>query len=506
MAARGTAPVIVGVAQVANKHDDRIVHPVELLEEACRRALADVGADLRDRIGWVGATPLSVFSTDNGGAMVAERLGLPPGPRAESRYSGAAPQRLLAEACQAIGAGTLDAALVVGGIGDASVRRAHQQGVEPPAPPTSVWSQGSSGVGDNHRLRPGRWIHASAEADAGAHLPASYFALAESAIRARARRAVEDHQLHLGQLLAPFTEVAARRPEVAWFPTARDALDIATPTPENRLVAEPYTKAMCSFPTVDLAAAVIVCSTELADRLGIARDHRVHPWALSAAKEPGPPSHRPDMGRSAALAAAVRSAFADAGTHVDQIDTFDLYSCFPAAVEIAVAAFGLAPGDERPLTCTGGLPYFGGPGASYSLHSVVSVVEEMRARPGALAAVVGLGGMIDDFSVGLYSVDGPSAPMTWRDLGEVGPSDPGRAVAVVDHAEGDGIVEAGTVLHDRDRGPIAAPAVVRLADGARVGARVAGGIDAAAELRGLDLVGRAVRLHTVDGTVRYELA
>ena len=93
------SPVIVGIGQLANKDPDRILHPVDLIETAARDALADTGVELRDRIGWVGATPLSIYSTDDAGAMVAERLGLPPGTRSESRYSGAGPQRLLAEAC-----------------------------------------------------------------------------------------------------------------------------------------------------------------------------------------------------------------------------------------------------------------------------------------------------------------------------------------------------------------------------------------------------------------------
>ena len=39
-------PVIVGVGQVANKDPDRIVHPIELIEEAVRRAEADARTSL----------------------------------------------------------------------------------------------------------------------------------------------------------------------------------------------------------------------------------------------------------------------------------------------------------------------------------------------------------------------------------------------------------------------------------------------------------------------------
>jgi len=33
---------------------------------------------------------------------------------------------------------------------------------------------------------------------------------------------------------------------------------------------------------------------------------------------------------------------------------------------------GISQDDPRPLTLTGGLPYFGGPGNNYSMHAIVS--------------------------------------------------------------------------------------------------------------------------------------
>ena len=50
---------------------------------------------------------------------------------------------------------------------------------------------------------------------------------------------------------------------------------------------------------------------------------------------------------------------ARAGITTADLDWFDLYSCFPSAVEAAVDALGLDPFDPRGLTVTGGLPYHG---------------------------------------------------------------------------------------------------------------------------------------------------
>ena len=113
-------PVIVGIGQVANKDPERLVHPVDLLEDATRLAIDDAGADVLPHVGMVLSSPLSIFTEEHGGAMVAERLGLQPGPRIQASYSGAGPQRNLMQACAAIAAGELDAALLVGGCGGGS--------------------------------------------------------------------------------------------------------------------------------------------------------------------------------------------------------------------------------------------------------------------------------------------------------------------------------------------------------------------------------------------------
>jgi len=506
MASGDAVPVIVGVGQVANKDPERLVHPVELLEDAVRRGIDDAGADLSPHVGMVLSSPLSVFSEDDGGALVAERLGIPAGERIQAGYSGAGPQRNLARACQAVASGDVEAALIVGGIADASVRNARRLGVEPPAPPTSVWSQGSdrqaSELAQLERLPKYRNHPVMAEALAGAVMPVNMFALVESALAHAAARGPDEQRERLGRLLAPFTEVAARRPDLAWFPTARTAGDIADVRTDNRLVSEPYTKSMCSFPTIDQAAAVIVTSAGRARRAGVT-SVPVHPWAITSAAQAGPPSTWERLDRPAALDEAVRRVLAAAAVDLREIGGFDFYSCFPAAVELASAAFGFDPlVDPRPLTRTGGLPYFGGPGASYNLHGIACTVEDLRSDPDAIGAVVGLGGAIHDFSVGLFSAGEPRRPPAFEDATEVTDRLRTEMVPLARDQRGTAVVEAMTVVHGRDEGPTGAPVLVRLPDGSRTGARAASP-ELVVELSGTSLVGRSVALSSDDGATTY---
>lgn len=483
---------------MANKDEDSIVHPVDLLAEAANRALDDAGVG-RSGVGAVLCTPLSSLTDEDASEMLAARLDLVPGIRQVSSYSGAAPQQLLAEACRLVQEGQADVVLVAGGIADASVRRARRNGLEPLAAPTSTWSQGSEGLQSAVAAAGGRVLPPSPERYAGAGLPSSYFALVHSSLTAGTDVVTE--RKRLGSLLAPFTGVAASRPDLAWFPVERTADDISEVSPENRLVAEPYTKLMCSFPTVDLAAALVVSASSGRASSGTTL---VRPLALTSAKEASSPAGWEVMHRPVALARAVEAAMTLAGTEPGQADWFDLYSCFPAAVLLECAALGLADDDPRGLTVTGGLPYFGGPGASYSLHALAAMTERLRVKPGTAGVVVSVGGMVNSFSVGVYSSGDQPYP-DQQYASRVIPPDPAPAVPTRKVAEGPALVDAMTVLHDRERGPVAAPVVARLPDGSRVGARAASA-RLAADLAGTSLVGEAVVLKESNGKVSYQPA
>jgi acetyl-CoA C-acetyltransferase len=79
-------------------------------------------------------------------------------------------------------------------------------------------------------------------------------------------------------------------------------------------------------------------------------------------------------------------------------------------VFVICEALVLAPDNPRGLTLTGGLPYFGGPGNSYSLHGIAETVNEMRDNPGRFGFVGANGGIMSKYSVGIYSTE----PVDWR--------------------------------------------------------------------------------------------
>jgi acetyl-CoA C-acetyltransferase len=165
---------------------------------------------------------------------------------------------------------------------------------------------------------------------------------------------------------------------------------------------------------------------------------------------------------------AGQRALKRAGLGVEEIDLFDLYSCFPSAVEVACDALGIPDGDPRSLTVTGGLPYFGGAGNNYCSHAIAAIVERLRREPAKKGFISAMGWFFTKHSVGIYSASPPADEWTPRDDAREQ-----EALELAPHpllaaeAAGEGVVEAHTVMYGRDGEPEQGIVVGRLSDGRR---------------------------------------
>ena len=197
--------------------------------------------------------------------------------------------------------------------------------------------------------------------------------------------------------------MAADNPH-AWIRTARTPDEIVTPTPANRMVSFPYPKLCTANMQVDQGAAFIVCSVAAARAAGVAEERWVFPLAGADGNDHWFISERPELHRSPAIRLAGAAALQQAGLDIDDIAFVDLYSCFPAVVQMAANELGLAIDDpDRPLTLTGGLTFGGGPGNNYTSHGIARAVGALRGAPGSAALVTGLGWYATKHSIGVYA-------------------------------------------------------------------------------------------------------
>lgn len=446
------APCLIGAAR-RTWHEEPAPEPLDMWEQVAREAADDAGCpDALKQVQSLQVVYCQSWEYDDPCARLAERVGADPADRSYSGLGGSVPVKLVAEAAAGMAQGRLDLALVVGG--EALATRRHLAEPDWSYPPTE--SQPFPLTLDRQ------------EAANGIYQAYLTFALLDTARRIHRGETIADHRDHLGQLLAPMSEVAASQPEHAWFPTARSADEITTPSPTNRMVSTPYTKLMTAIMDVDMAAAVLVATAERADALGVPSDQRVYLRGYGAAEEPSTMASRPEPWRSPAMESAMRSALGSLS--VDQVAHLDLYSCFAGSLSFARDALGIE--DGRTLTVTGGLPYHGGPGSNYDTHALAAMVERLRHDPDSLGLVSGVGMHMTSHSALVLSTRPGSSSDEWPAASD--PSTTTSAeptVPVVSEAAGPAEVIAYSTVYSRE-GPDWTALICDLPEGARCYARL----------------------------------
>jgi acetyl-CoA C-acetyltransferase len=458
-------PIIAGVAQLTNRPRaiDECIEPLEMMARVARAAEEDSGAPgLLAAADSVQVVSILGWSYRDAPGMLAGLIGAGPSHRLYSGVGGDTPQRLVNETAQAIAEGRIRLAVIAGAESLESRRLARKLGEHPAWPPRGAPEHID---GDS---RPG---FSEVEARHGATLPVRMYPLFENAIRARLGHSIKEHQAHLGRLCARLSAVAAQNP-YAWFPAARSAEEIATVSAANRMVCFPYPKLMNAIIQTDQAAAVIMTGSQTARELRIPEDRWVYLRGCGDAVDKWLVSERISYCSSPAIRAATRRALRMAGAEAGDIAFFDLYSCFPSAVQLALDALGLQADDPRPLTVTGGLPYAGGPGNNYVSHSIASAVQRLRKRPDDLALLTGLGWFATKHSAGVYSGRPPDGD--WRrddpklDQQQL---DAMESPPFVEEANGEAVVETYTVAFNREGDPEQAIVIGRLLAAGGEGAR-----------------------------------
>jgi acetyl-CoA C-acetyltransferase len=271
------------------------------------------------------------------------------------------------------------------------------------------------------------------------------YGLLENARRARLGLSVADYLQRMGELFAPFTKVAAKNP-FSSSPVERSVEELITVTDSNRMICDPYPRLLLARDQVNQGAAVLLMSVEAARRLGVPEEKWVYLRGHADLVEQKLLDRR-DVGTSPASVMAVREALSVGGIGIDDVATFDLYSCFPVPVFTICDGMGLAADDPRGLTLTGGLPFFGGPGNNYSMHGIAETVNEMRDRPGRFGLVGANGGIMSKYSVGVYSTE----PANWAPDNSAALCDEVRRlpeVPVTVKADGPATVETYSVRYD----------------------------------------------------------
>ena len=484
-------PILIGCGQFA-QHVDSVedaLDPASMMSIAIRSASADAGLDEVPNPDSIAVVALLSWRYGDPAYVIAQQLGLTPERTVLTTHGGNSPQTLVNTTARQILAGERDLVILTGGEATRTKARAKKKGIDLHWPTAPAGQEPETTGEDLDMSHP-------AEQALGIYMPVQIYPMFETAIRAAAGRTVEEQAVVASELWSRFSAVAADNPN-AWLQTERTPEEIRTPTASNRMIGFPYTKYMNSNNDVDMAAALIMCSVERAEQLGVPRDRWVFIHSGTDCHEHKYVSNRWTFASTPAVELGGRTALELAGKTIADIDIVDLYSCFPSAVQLGAQSLGLSL--DRQLTRTGGLPFAGGPWNNNLMHAIAATMDALRDAPGTTGLVWANGGYTTKHAFGVYSTEPPAAGFRYAYPQDQIDAMPRREVATADEAAGPATVEAYSVMHDRDGNPETANAACLLTDGRRAWGRSTDRALAAAMCVG-EWVGRAVTL-APDGTL-----
>ena len=411
-------PILVGVGQltqpVSSEKADWHSH-ADLAKIAVKAALADTGvsSEMIPKIDVVAAVKTFADSSpmhkcpfgkaDNLPGAVANRIGIKAKHTIYDVLGGQSPQKLIGEFCEKLAHNKHEAVVLFGSEVIGHIRSASRSGEH------LDWSEKVGGYLEDRGLSGGVQLISRAEYLHKLMMPAQFYGLMENARRAKLKKSVEDYRMDMAKEFAKLSSIAEGN-EHAIDRSSHDAADLAKLSAENPMVVAPYPKRLMARDGVNQSAAVILTTVKLAKELRIDERKWVYLHGHADVNEKAFLERR-DLSKSPAMQKSFEGAFEAAKITSEAIKYFDIYSCFPVVVSTARGYLSMDNDDERQLTVTGGLPFFGGPGNNYSMHAVCSMVERLREDTGSFGLVYANGGMMSKHSTGIYSTN----PSVWRD-------------------------------------------------------------------------------------------
>jgi acetyl-CoA C-acetyltransferase len=430
-------PVIVGVGEIVDRPKEITagLEPLTLLEEALKRAEADAGAKLLGDIGSLDIVNFLSWRYRDPERQLADRLGIRPSHLYYGPVGGESPIRYLHEAAQRIARGECSVAAVCGAEAQSTATKAGRAGVTPP------WTPFAHDVPEPKR---GAAFQKPLAVALGVFRPITVYPLYESATSAHWGQTPREALAESGDLWSTYSSVASQNPN-SWLKRSFKPEEITTPSPDNRLIAWPYTKLMVANPTVNMGSALLLTSLAKAREAGIPEDRLVYAWGGASAEEPRDYLVRDQFFESHPQNAVLRAVMDLVEGDGKKFDAIELYSCFPVVPKMARRTLGLGP-DVKP-TVTGGLTFFGAPLNTYMTHAACAMVRQLRMS-GKLGLLYGQGGFVTKHHALALSREAPKEALA-QDTGVQAEADRSRRKVpdFVTEASGKGKVEAFTVIY-----------------------------------------------------------
>ena len=398
-------PVVVGLGTIQQKGNyDELDEALILMDKAFKKAIIDcTNSNITEYIDEV-RVPKGFWRYRDPGKWVAENNNIKSVQTTVTKV-GILQQNLINTACNKIQNGEIKASLILGGESRFKMLRSSiekKDYIETPLITNpDIYDKSSEE------------LQLDIEEKELGSMAVGYYAILESAFRFMLQNNHDDHNNYLSEIYSSYSEIAARN-EDGWIEESVNKKDIKNESKKNSRQAFPYNKYHCTSWNVNQACAIIICSEDVANKLVIPIEKRVYPLASSENNHMIHTLQRQNLIQQKGMQLAADFIMDICDKNNLKPDFYDLYSCFPVAVQMFAKSLNLT--DIRDKTITGAMPFAGGPLNSYVLHSTAKLIEKLRENNG-VGIITGVSGMMTKQSFALWSKN-PQINFLFKDFTE----------------------------------------------------------------------------------------
>ena len=429
-------PVVIGIGSIQQKGSfDNLDEALILMEKSTKAAIADTtNSQIKDYIDEI-QVPKGYWKYRDPGRWIAQRNGITSAKTSVTKI-GVLQQNLITSACNRIANGEIKASLIVGGESRYKKIRSLIESKE--------YIETELNKNPDNYVKAKDVLHIKEEEEELGLMAVGYYAILESAYRASLGLSINKHKERIGKLYSEFSKIAALNPD-GWISEAIDWNDIAEVSKKNPYQAVPYNKYHCTSWNVNQASAMIICSEEVADKLKIPLTKRVYPLAASETNHMIAVIQRPNIIKPLGLELAAKFILNLCNEHNIKPNLYELYSCFPIAVQMFSDVLGLE--DKEVKTVTGGMSFAGGPLNSYMIQSTIKMISEIRNDFKKIGLVTGVSGMMTKQAFALWAKE-PLLNFVSKDVTEEAKAIE-NPILLSDSEEGNGKILGYTILNDK---------------------------------------------------------
>ena len=385
-------PVVVGIADIQQKGKfEDLDEALLLMDQATKAAIKDSSKEIIKYIDEI-RTPKGFWAYRDPGKWVAKNNNFKSNPKTYVNKIGVLQQSLFNEAIKNIQNGKINASLIIGGesrykLIKSFIENRHYQ-EKPLIENPDFYIKSDSD------------LHLDEEVEQLSKMAVGYYAIIENAYRHRKKINIHDHKHSLANLYKEFSEIAANN-KYGWSDIIYKSADIKTTSVKNKYQAFPYNKYHCTSWNVNQASATIICNELIADKLSIPINKRVYPVASSENNAMTALIQRPNLSSYIGMNLAADFIQKIVKKNKQAINFYDLYSCFPVAIEMFAESLQIPL--NKSCTITGGMSFAGGPLNHYVLTSTNQLIRKLRAMPEKIGLITGVSGVMTKQSYALWS-------------------------------------------------------------------------------------------------------